>query len=574
VNAGAWFGIIPLLFMTVFGPKVTALIGAFMTLIGYIVVAAAGYGGDVSMDVVMFMAFVIGFGGAWTQAAAFITNSVNCLPRHRGVVVGLLQGTCAFAGGLYSVMDEIFDFSAQFFMLFIGVSMFTFVLIAYPSNHRIHWPDNKLYADTLLVVPLLCMLGVLGILIMWASLTDDTGLLILVFIMLCLFVLAVARLSMSMFARYGTSAVYPYPAIIRDEDDYFDLINFEFIDIDNNILRKEDEANASSQEVTPLISQVQEEAEDDGEEAKAENVEAQPTPKTTTPKATAKKTAKAVATAAAAANDNDEASADAETGVGATDGAAPTLATSGGGGGGESRNTSLDDTVSVKAQKVDDSYSLFEALSTFQFWLFFLSFSMLVGVNTGIADSIDDIIDAYSKSGGSTTYKEDCESVYSVFSGLGRVSFGIASDYLAFHYGVSRFTLLTVCYAALLVDCVFLAYANLAMITVTMIIGGFFYGGAVVMTGTIALDFFGPTNFGLIYGCLNFSAIIGTELFYGLLLTGIYNHYNDSSGVCYGNRACFKTTFWLYAMFMGIGVAIAVFLSSDKNKSRRAQKDK
>lgn len=53
----------------------------------------------------MFMAFVIGFGAAWTQAAAFVTNSVNCLPRHRGVVVGLLQASCAFSGGwIYSLV--------------------------------------------------------------------------------------------------------------------------------------------------------------------------------------------------------------------------------------------------------------------------------------------------------------------------------------------------------------------------------------------------------------------------------------------------------------------------------------
>lgn len=220
ITAGAWFSIIPGLFLDRYGPKPTALIGTAMILVGYICMSLAAKSVlHLSFPGICFIGFLYGHGSAWTNVAALVTATANTSPKSRGAVIGLLQANFGLASGYYTEIFETFGLSVPQFLLSCGIIMATCMLLAWPSNHLL---TRRTTTDLALLYPVGAVTAIGAALILVSAATQSRVASAAVALTYAGFACGVACLSVAMLHTYGISrcaALWPRAAFDAVEAD-------------------------------------------------------------------------------------------------------------------------------------------------------------------------------------------------------------------------------------------------------------------------------------------------------------------------------------------------------------------
>eukprot|EP00616_Rhizochromulina_sp_CCMP1243_P006286 CAMPEP_0118987856 /NCGR_PEP_ID=MMETSP1173-20130426/45071_1 /TAXON_ID=1034831 /ORGANISM="Rhizochromulina marina cf, Strain CCMP1243" /LENGTH=466 /DNA_ID=CAMNT_0006938747 /DNA_START=48 /DNA_END=1445 /DNA_ORIENTATION=- len=219
------------------------------------------------------------------------------------------------------------------------------------------------------------------------------------------------------------------------------------------------------------------------------------------------------------------------------------------------------------------SATLRQALVAPEFWLLFLCFAVGAGSGITVLDNLSDVIDAHSSASTATstsrvTMKTNAVALFSAFNTAGRVLFGLLSDRLLRRV-FTRSTLLGFDLLLMAVAQLCFAFVSIETLYLSTCLTALAYGGFWMLVPALQADLFGSSHYGAINGFSTLAPTVGAELLYGLLSTKVYMAHADSTGDCYSNTACFRSTFLVCAGLCAAVSAAAFGVSS--LRSRRSK---
>jgi hypothetical protein len=200
---------------------------------------------------------------------------------------------------------------------------------------------------------------------------------------------------------------------------------------------------------------------------------------------------------------------------------------------------------------------------TIQFWVLFICYVIGVGSGLTVLDNITKIIDSHSASGSDddvhAALKTNAVALFSAFNAGGRILFGFASDWLTLHVGISRTMILSINCMFMGFAIMIMAYIKLSLINYAIMFTALSYGGFLTLIPTLIADFYGFKYYGSILGLMNFAPMIGTEVFYNLVSSYVYDkNMPKGSLTCFHDSDCFKSTF---VILSSCCFAVAILIS-------------
>lgn len=167
-NIGLYFAVVAGIVYDRYGPKPCIVIGAVLSLGGYILMwAAAGKMIDYSVGLMSLYAFLWSHGSSWYDTVAIGINIQN-FPEDRGSAVGLLKSFFGLSASIVTLVDNtIFPGDSVPFLLFLGILGGVSGLVALPTTFR-----AKLLPQEIAISPFekrifLVAMGFLGLLAAW-----------------------------------------------------------------------------------------------------------------------------------------------------------------------------------------------------------------------------------------------------------------------------------------------------------------------------------------------------------------------------------------------------------------------
>jgi hypothetical protein len=436
-----------------------------------------------------------------------VTTTTNCLRANRGAIIGLLQAAIALTGAFFAEIYEGFGLSIPGFLLFVALFGTGTLLLAYPSNHTIVNQEEN-YVDPVSIIPLAAFLLLCCLLIIAASIEETNSLYLTVSVLFMLFICFVGVLSNMMLARYGQDALRVFEF---EKNATVDQIKFLSV-ADSLPSGTPIQVRNMSREGEALLMRVLSDEHADGDDGDG------------------------------AISDLDD----------------------------DDNNTVM--TADYEGAKEGQDATFMQALCTSDYWMIIFMYGTLDGIGVSVFSSIDYIVDAHSAKDSddsvNETLKTNGAALFSVFNAIGRVVFGLLSDYLVARQKLSRYVAVSVVALLQMIGVILLAYVTTEtnFFNFTMILGGFAFGGSSVLMDAIVLDTFGPTNFGVIVGGLYVGGIIGILVLQDLVMSLIYDHFADETGSCTGRPQCYTLTFWLFAGLSLVCMGFSFKLMMKKQK--------
>ncbi|KAL2622999.1 hypothetical protein R1flu_003204 [Riccia fluitans] len=216
-------------------------------------------------------------------------------------------------------------------------------------------------------------------------------------------------------------------------------------------------------------------------------------------------------------------------------------------------------------------FTLSQALIKADFWLLFLA--TVCGAGSGIT-----AVDNLGQMGESQGYQNAhiFVSLISIWSFLGRLGSGYASEIVARDYAAPRPILLACAQAMMAVGHFLFAMAWPGSLYISSLLVGFGYGCHWAIVPATASEIFGLKNFGALYNVLTTAIPTGSLIFSGLIAGPIYDAeaekqragalgayarglVKDESPVCEG-AVCFQLTFFIMTGVCIFGVLLNLIL--------------
>ncbi|KAL3691011.1 hypothetical protein R1sor_004662 [Riccia sorocarpa] len=216
-------------------------------------------------------------------------------------------------------------------------------------------------------------------------------------------------------------------------------------------------------------------------------------------------------------------------------------------------------------------FTLSEALIKADFWLMFLA--LMCGAGTGMT-----AIDNLGQMGQSQGYQNAhiFVSLISIWSFLGRLGAGYASEIIARDYAAPRPILMACAQGMMSIGHFMFAMAWPGSMYIGSWLVGFGYGCHWAIVPATASEIFGLKNFGALYNVLTIAVPTGSLIFSGLIAGPIYDAeaekqragavgayarglLGDDSLVCEG-AVCFKLTFFVMTVVCIVGVLLNLIL--------------
>ncbi|KAJ6896877.1 protein NUCLEAR FUSION DEFECTIVE 4 [Populus alba x Populus x berolinensis] len=226
---------------------------------------------------------------------------------------------------------------------------------------------------------------------------------------------------------------------------------------------------------------------------------------------------------------------------------------------------------------IGEDHTIFEAMSTVDFWILFLSF--LCGVGTGLA-----VMNNMGQIGLALGYADVSlfVSMTSIWGFFGRIISGTVSEYYIKKAGTPRPLWNAASQILMAVGYILMAVALPGSLYIGSILVGVCYGVRVAVSVPTASELFGLKYFGLIYNILILNLPLGSFLFSGLLAGFLYDAQATPTpgggNTCVGAH-CYRLVFIIMAVACVIGFGLDVLLGIRTKKiytkiymSRRSKK--
>lgn len=226
---------------------------------------------------------------------------------------------------------------------------------------------------------------------------------------------------------------------------------------------------------------------------------------------------------------------------------------------------------------IGEDHTIFEAISTVDFWILFVSF--LCGVGTGMA-----VMNNMGQMGLALGYADVSTfiSLISIFGFFGRIISGSVSEHFLKKAGTPRPLWNAASQILMAVGYILLAMALPGSLYIGSIIVGLCYGVRLAVTVPTASELFGLKSYGLLYNILILNLPLGSLLFSGLLSGYLYDAQATpiagGGNTCVGAH-CYRLVFIIMAMVCVVGFGLDILLAiKTKNvytkifRSRRSKK--
>ncbi|KAG6761658.1 hypothetical protein POTOM_034887 [Populus tomentosa] len=226
---------------------------------------------------------------------------------------------------------------------------------------------------------------------------------------------------------------------------------------------------------------------------------------------------------------------------------------------------------------IGEDHTIFEAMSTVDFWILFLSF--LCGVGTGLA-----VMNNMGQIGLALGYADVSlfVSMTSIWGFFGRIISGTVSEYYIKKAGTPRPLWNAASQILMAVGYILMAVALPGSLYIGSILVGVCYGVRIAVSVPTASELFGLKYFGLIYNILILNLPLGSFLFSGLLAGFLYDAQATPTpgggNTCVGAH-CYRLVFIIMAVACVIGFGLDVLLGIRTKKiytkiytSRRSKK--
>ncbi|XP_011046453.1 PREDICTED: uncharacterized protein LOC105141056 [Populus euphratica] len=226
---------------------------------------------------------------------------------------------------------------------------------------------------------------------------------------------------------------------------------------------------------------------------------------------------------------------------------------------------------------IGEDHTIFEAMSTVDFWILFLSF--LCGVGTGLA-----VMNNMGQIGLALGYADVSlfVSMTSIWGFFGRIISGTVSEYYIKKAGTPRPLWNAASQILMAVGYILMAVALPGSLYIGSIVVGVCYGVRLAVSVPTASELFGLKYFGLIYNILILNLPLGSFLFSGLLAGFLYDAEATPTpgggNTCVGAH-CYRLVFIIMAVACVIGFGLDVLLGIRTKKiytkiymSRRSKK--
>lgn len=226
---------------------------------------------------------------------------------------------------------------------------------------------------------------------------------------------------------------------------------------------------------------------------------------------------------------------------------------------------------------IGEDHTVFEAMSTVDFWILFVSF--LCGVGTGLA-----VMNNMGQIGLALGYADVSlfVSMTSIWGFFGRIISGTVSEYYIKKAGTPRPLWNAASQILMAVGYILMAVALPGSLYIGSIVVGVCYGVRVAVSVPTASELFGLKYFGLIYNILILNLPLGSFLFSGLLAGFLYDAEATPTpgggNTCVGAH-CYRLVFIIMAVACVIGFGLDVLLGIRTKKiytkiymSRRSKK--
>ncbi|PIN14284.1 hypothetical protein CDL12_13106 [Handroanthus impetiginosus] len=206
-----------------------------------------------------------------------------------------------------------------------------------------------------------------------------------------------------------------------------------------------------------------------------------------------------------------------------------------------------------------EEHTIFEALSTVDFWILFFSF--LCGVGTGLA-----VMNNLGQMGVALGYTDVSMfvSLTSIWGFFGRILSGTVSENFIKRAGTPRPLWNAASQILMAVGYILMAMAMPGSLYVGSIVVGICYGVRLAVTVPTASELFGLKYYGLIYNILILNLPLGSFLFSGLLAGFLYDSQATRTAgggnTCIGAH-CYRLVFIVMAIACVIGFGLDVLLS-------------
>ncbi|KAF8033160.1 hypothetical protein BT93_D1921 [Corymbia citriodora subsp. variegata] len=208
---------------------------------------------------------------------------------------------------------------------------------------------------------------------------------------------------------------------------------------------------------------------------------------------------------------------------------------------------------------IGEDHTIFEAMTTVDFWILFVSF--LCGVGTGLA-----VMNNLGQMGLALGYADVSMfvSLTSIWGFFGRIGSGSLSEYFLKKAGTPRPLWNAVSQILMAVGYVILAMALPGSLYIGSIVVGICYGVRLAITVPTASELFGLKYYGLIYNVLILNLPLGSFLFSGLLAGLLYDaqatHTAGGGNTCVGPN-CYRLVFVVMAFACVVGFGLDVLLA-------------
>ncbi|CAM8926490.1 unnamed protein product [Rhodiola kirilowii] len=221
----------------------------------------------------------------------------------------------------------------------------------------------------------------------------------------------------------------------------------------------------------------------------------------------------------------------------------------------------LDGELVVKKGKpeIGEEHTIFEALTTVDFWILFVSF--LCGVGTGLA-----VMNNMGQMGLALGYVDVSifVSLTSIWGFFGRILSGSISEYFIKKAGTPRPLWNAASQILMAVGYIILAMALPGSLYIGSVIVGICYGVRLAITVPTASELFGLKYYGLIYNILILNLPLGSFLFSGLLAGLLYDaeatQLPGGGNTCVGAH-CFRLVFIVMAIACAVGFVLDLLLA-------------
>ncbi|EOX97710.1 hypothetical protein QUC31_015569 [Theobroma cacao] len=215
--------------------------------------------------------------------------------------------------------------------------------------------------------------------------------------------------------------------------------------------------------------------------------------------------------------------------------------------------------VEKSRPELGEDHTMFEAMTTWDFWILFVSF--LCGVGTGMA-----VMNNMAQIGLALGHADVSMfvSLTSIWGFFGRIISGSVSEYFLKKAGTPRPLWNAASQILMAVGFLLMALAMPGSLYIGSIVVGICYGVRLAVTVPVASELFGLKYYGLLYNILVLNLPIGSFLFSGLLAGYLYDAQATPTpgggNTCVGAH-CYRLVFIIMAIASVIGFGLDVLLA-------------